>query len=137
MGQIFICIKSSVKGLTEHRNKRNLCSSQITTSPCRASEQPGVSVSFAEQLVTLGKQADLRPEGIRLLRAPPTPWQTADFHPTGHCTSGQLICLPLNIQVKTVHNIPVLGGSFLFFLSFLGPHPQHMEVPRLGGSSEL
>ena len=28
---------------------------------------------------------------------------------------------------------------FLFFLSFvfLGPHPQHMEVPRLGAESEL
>ena len=25
----------------------------------------------------------------------------------------------------------------LFFFSFLGPHPQHMEVPRLGVESEL
>ena len=26
---------------------------------------------------------------------------------------------------------------FLSFLSFLGPHPWHMEVPRLGVESEL
>ena len=26
---------------------------------------------------------------------------------------------------------------FFFFLVFLGPHPQHMEVPRLGVESEL
>ena len=27
--------------------------------------------------------------------------------------------------------------SFFFFLSFLGPHPQHVEVPRPRVSSEL
>ena len=27
--------------------------------------------------------------------------------------------------------------SFFLFFSFLGPHPWHMEVPRLGGKSEL
>ena len=27
--------------------------------------------------------------------------------------------------------------DFFFFLVFLGPHPQHMEVPRLGVESEL
>ena len=26
---------------------------------------------------------------------------------------------------------------FIYFLSFLGPYPQHMEVPRLGVESEL
>ena len=26
---------------------------------------------------------------------------------------------------------------FFFFFAFLGPHPQHMEVPRLGVKSEL
>ena len=26
---------------------------------------------------------------------------------------------------------------FFFFLVFLGPHPRHMEVPRLGVKSEL
>ncbi|MBL0864785.1 hypothetical protein IBN19_04856 [Escherichia coli] len=26
---------------------------------------------------------------------------------------------------------------FLVFLPFLGPHPQHMEVPRLGVELEL
>jgi len=28
-------------------------------------------------------------------------------------------------------------GSFFFFLPFLGPILRHMEVPRLGGESEL
>ena len=27
-------------------------------------------------------------------------------------------------------------GFVCFLLSFLGPHPQHMEVPRLGVESE-
>jgi len=27
--------------------------------------------------------------------------------------------------------------SFLFFLVFLGPHPQHVDVPRLGVELEL
>ena len=27
----------------------------------------------------------------------------------------------------------LLFGFFFFFFLFLGPHPQHMEVPRLGG----
>ena len=26
---------------------------------------------------------------------------------------------------------------FFFFSCFLGPHPQHMEIPRLGVESEL
>ena len=32
----------------------------------------------------------------------------------------------------------ILGSIFFFFLlCFLGPHPKHMEVPRLGTESEL
>ena len=30
-----------------------------------------------------------------------------------------------------------LGLFFSFFFVFLGPHPQHMEIPRLGVESEL
>ena len=30
-----------------------------------------------------------------------------------------------------------LAFFFFFFFVFLGPHPQHMEVPRLGVKSEL
>ena len=39
----------------------------------------------------------------------------------------------------TLHtrDIQKLSDSFFFFFSFLGPHPQHMEVPRLGVKSEL
>jgi len=28
-------------------------------------------------------------------------------------------------------------AGFFFFFAFLGPHPWHMEVPRLGGEWEL
>ena len=31
----------------------------------------------------------------------------------------------------------VSSVAAFFFLVFLGPHPQHMEVPRLGVESEL
>ena len=30
-----------------------------------------------------------------------------------------------------------LKRTTFFFLAFLGPHPRHMEVPRLGFKSEL
>ena len=30
-----------------------------------------------------------------------------------------------------------ISFSFFFFFVFLGPHPRHMEVPRLGVQSEL
>jgi len=33
-------------------------------------------------------------------------------------------------SAATMENI--MEGPFLLLLSFLGPHPQHMEVPRLG-----
>ena len=38
-----------------------------------------------------------------------------------------------------VKQMSSLLGCFkkIFFLCFLGPHPQHMEVPRLGVESEL
>ena len=31
----------------------------------------------------------------------------------------------------------VIFSLFFFVLVFLGPHPQHMEAPRLGVESEL
>ena len=42
--------------------------------------------------------------------------------------------------LKTMLSLKVVNGfCFLFFvfLPFLGPLPQHMEVPRLGVESEL
>ena len=36
-----------------------------------------------------------------------------------------------------VLNPPLFFLSFFFFVSFLGPHPWHMEVPRLGVQAEL
>ena len=42
--------------------------------------------------------------------------------------------LPLHFAV----NLKLLLKSLLnFFFVFLGPHPEHMEVPRLGVESEL
>ena len=41
--------------------------------------------------------------------------------------------LKMNFKFKNFRNI----FNFLFFFFFLGSHPQHMEVPRLGVKSEL
>ena len=38
---------------------------------------------------------------------------------------------------KQKKEMDILFYFLIFFLSFLGPHPQHMEVPRLGVESEL
>ena len=35
---------------------------------------------------------------------------------------------------KDLHGV---GNSLYFFLVFSGPHPWHMEVPRLGAELEL
>ena len=56
---------------------------------------------------------------------------------------GQGVFHPQNIAGqfnKVPSSIPLI--SFLFFVClllslFLGPHPQHLEVPRLGVQSEL
>ena len=58
-----------------------------------------------------------------------------------------LLPLPLHTWSETEDNVikwPLIiitkcGAFFLFFslFCFLGPHPQHMEVPRLGIQSEL
>ena len=39
--------------------------------------------------------------------------------------------------LMSFHGLIAHFFSFLLFLVFLGPHPQHMEVPRLGVESEL
>ena len=38
---------------------------------------------------------------------------------------------------KKEKKTPYFYLSFFFFFFFLGPHPRHMEVPRLGVKSEL
>ena len=42
---------------------------------------------------------------------------------------------PLYYSKKYLH--PFIQHPFFFFFFFLGPHPWHMEVPRLGVQSEL
>ena len=52
--------------------------------------------------------------------------------------SYQIVILSLDqlpIFILTFNAIQFLKG--FFFFSFLGPYPQHMEVPRLGVQSEL
>ena len=45
------------------------------------------------------------------------------------------------VTVNQICNQTIFRTSFIYlffiFLSFLGPHPQHMEIPRLGVKSEL
>ena len=48
----------------------------------------------------------------------------------GLCDHGKVI------QPLCIHLL-ILLFIFIIFLVFLGPHPQHMEVPRLGFESEL
>ena len=44
----------------------------------------------------------------------------------------------LHLQHEGPWGMPPLLGSvvFILFFGFLGPHPQHMEVPRLGIKSD-
>ena len=41
------------------------------------------------------------------------------------------------LLLSNMHVFSLLGYFFFFFFCFLGPHPQHMEVPRLEVQSEL
>ena len=50
---------------------------------------------------------------------------------SGH---SQIVDFVFEDQAK---EFPLLTFFFLVFLPFLGPHPWHMEVPRLGIESEL
>ena len=43
-------------------------------------------------------------------------------------------CLSVTVSTFPIYFILL---SFIVLLSFLGPHPRHMEVPRLGVESEL
>ena len=58
------------------------------------------------------------------------------------CQTGEKKKVTLDTCSKTVgchteKKILRLFFFFFFFLVFLGPHPQHMEVPRLGVELEL
>ena len=44
--------------------------------------------------------------------------------------------IPGQIQIRVVLGNVIITYC-LFFFFFLGPHPRHMEVPRLGAESEL
>ena len=49
-----------------------------------------------------------------------------------------LLCSDYNTNSMKRKSIFFLAFFFVVvFLPFLGPHPRHMEVPRLGGESEL
>ena len=42
----------------------------------------------------------------------------------------------LNVDAIILYVVPVFFFFFLIFKKILWPHPQHMEVPRLGFESE-
>ena len=87
---------------------------------------------FLQQLVWQTTQADccinsLRLKGCNIIEKVMSP----------SCNSflAHDLCSTLSVQF----NLP-LGGLFFFFfffLVYLGPHLQHMEVPKLGVESEL
>ena len=60
-------------------------------------------------------------------KAPHSPRSVHSRIPT---TQGRLVLHPL------IEGVRGFGGGILFFC-FLGPHPQHREVPRLGVKLEL
>ena len=49
-----------------------------------------------------------------------------------YCTGYVLLC-----SVISCFSFTLAVGCFLFFFCFLGLHPRHMQVPRLGVQSEL
>ena len=54
------------------------------------------------------------------------------------CLSFCVWFISLNIMSSSfIYVIVCVRISFLFFFAFLGPHPRHREVPRLGVESEL
>ena len=46
-------------------------------------------------------------------------------------------CYVINYIIQSLVTCVLDACFFFFFLLFLGPHPWHMEAPRLGVSSEL
>ena len=50
------------------------------------------------------------------------------------CYSSHSKLTPYHVPSLATH--PIHQGNFIHFV-FLGPHPQHMEVPRLGVQLEL
>ena len=45
--------------------------------------------------------------------------------------------IPSITNIWLWHILKFLGGFFFCLFGFLGPHPRHLEVPRLGVTSEL
>ena len=46
-------------------------------------------------------------------------------------------CQFLPLECKIHRNRGFVSFYFIYLFCFLGPHPQHMEIPRLGVKSEL
>ena len=73
------------------------------------------------------------PEGGLLYLRPPVSWHNVKFA-QGQFRKISIFC-KLKKRIQGVNFF--FFFFFFFFLSFLGLHLQHMEVPRLGVSSEL
>ena len=79
------------------------------------------------------------------------PQLLTQFHPCSSFSSSEAFPkLPVQVRLfphgglpQPSHTLPQPSAQlqifffFLVFLPFLGPHPRHMEVPRLGVESEL
>ena len=63
--------------------------------------------------------------------------------PPSSCTkAGSLACcatagIPKFLRTYPIFHSRFFGVMFCFVFIFLGPHPQHMEAPKLGVQSEL
>ena len=60
--------------------------------------------------------------------------------PPGNSLYLLFLIIPISSLVTLAQLLSAVATSmviFFFFFSFLGPHPRHMEVPRLGVESEL
>ena len=103
--------------------------------------------------MTLGGQGNIfQTQGCHLKALPP---REKDIHFQGGWSGLSQTCVggmkltdmwELNPKINIVSfsgkvrlSLPagIMNIQFFFFLVFLGPYPQHMEVPRLGVESEL
>ena len=101
---------------------------------------PGSSFSWGHLLfyTTLGPHC---PGSQRQARQDPILMPASRPPPGSQCPAPTPVCCPINCTVRHLAGHEPSGSaalcSFFFSFVFLGPHPWHMEIPRLGVKWEL